>query len=118
MVRAAPAQVVTNGQDGASFRDRKGSVHHVDGRVLRALSPAGLTNWRAFSSHPLSTELMTEGSLVATREATWEFASHQASVCLEHEPVRFISYAFEWPFLLLKRAALLHLNLLTRLIPA
>jgi ribosomal protein L11 methylase PrmA len=113
-----PAQALTNRRDGASFRDGKGSVHHVDGKVLRALSPLGMTNWRAFSAHSLSTELMAEGVLVATREATGEFAWHDTALVLEHEPLRFISYAFEWPFSLLKRAALLHLNLLTRLIPA
>lgn len=36
---------------------------------------------------------------------------------LEHERVRFVSYAFEWPFSLLRQAALLHLHLLERLIP-
>ena len=34
-----------------------------------------------------------------------------SSRVLEHEPIGFISYPYEWPFELLKRAALFHLDL-------
>jgi ribosomal protein L11 methylase PrmA len=107
-----------NGWDGASFRDQKGRVYHQDGRVLRTLSPAGLANWKAFATHPLCAELMAERLLVSTQEIHEPINGLDAAPLLEHEPVRFVSYAFEWPFSLLKRAAQLHLQLLQRLIPA
>lgn len=107
-----------NGWDGASFRDRKCRVYHLDGRVLRTLSPAGLENWRIFATHPLCAELMAEQLLVSTQEVDEEVRGLGPGPFLEHDPVRFVSYAFEWPFSMLKRAALLHLQLLQRLIPA
>jgi 2-polyprenyl-3-methyl-5-hydroxy-6-metoxy-1,4-benzoquinol methylase len=107
-----------NGWDGASFRDRKGRVYHLDGRVLRKLSPAGLENWRTFAKHPLCAELMAEHLLVSTKEVHGEIRGLGPGPFLEHEPVRFVSYSFEWPFSMLKRAALLHLQLMRRLIPA
>jgi len=117
MVRA-PVEALTNGWDGASFRDRKGRVFHLGGRILRELSPAGLDNWRTFAKHPLCAELMTEQLLVSTREVHEAIPGLGPGSFLEHDPVRFVSYAFEWPFSMLKRAALLHLQLLQRLIPA
>ncbi len=50
-----------------------------------------------------------DGRAVATRsvEARQERTGH----VLEHEKVRFISYPYEWPFSLLKAAALFHLKL-------
>ena len=53
---------------------------------------------------------MDEGVLVRT--------SAQSADTLEHAPVHCVSYAYEWPFSLLQRAALLHLTLLERLVPA
>jgi SAM-dependent methyltransferase len=105
-----------NGWDGASFRDRKGRVYHLDGRVLRTLSPAGLENWRAFEKHPLCAKLMAEQLLISTWEINEQIRDLDPGPALEHEPIRFVSYAFEWPFSMLKRAALLHLQLLRRLI--
>lgn len=113
-----PLEALISGWDGASFRDRKGRVIHLDGRVFRKLSAAGVENWRTFAKHPLSVELMAQQLLVSTREVHEEIAGLGAGPFLEHEPVRFVSYAFEWPFSMLKRAALLHLQLLQRLIPA
>lgn len=61
---------------------------------------------------------MSEGLVIPT----WEVPDGVPGVCmgpvLEHEPIRFVSYVFEWPFALLKQAALLHLHLLQHLIPA
>ena len=113
---AASRQVLTD-RDGASFRDRKGHVYHSEGRVLRALSEAALQNWRAFAARPIANRLIAEGLLVATWEVSDRIAGDAHQGVLEHERIPFVSYAFEWPFELLRHAALLHLALLARLIP-
>jgi ribosomal protein L11 methylase PrmA len=62
---------------------------------------------------------MAKGDLVGTAEADAATlpataasgpAGRPAAV-LEHEPIAVVSYPYEWPFALLKRAALLHLDL-------
>lgn len=105
------------GWDAASFRDGKGRVYADGGRIFRVLSPAGWANWRAFSEHPLASELMAEDRLVRTWSVPDGLHGVTGDPVLEHEPVPFVSYAYEWPFGLLQRAALLHLELLRRLIP-
>ena len=61
---------------------------------------------------------MREGLLVRTWETIdgGEDAAHEPA--LEHEVIPFISYPYEWPFTLLQRAAVLHLELLERLLLA
>lgn len=105
------------GWDGASFRDRKGRIYHLDGRVFRVLSESGLRNWRAFAARPIASRLMADGVLVPTWEILTGVPGIVPGPVLEHERIPFVSYAFEWPFELLRRAALLHLELLMRLIP-
>src|SRR5439155_13394154 len=65
----------------------------------------------------LAERLIGEQLLVDTWDAPQE-PPPGPGIVLEHRAVRFVSYAYEWPFTLLQRAALLHLSLLERLIPA
>jgi len=108
-----------SGWDSASFRDLGGRIYHREGRVFRVLSGAGLSNWQAFSKNPLSARLVSDGLLIRS----WEIPDSLPAVTppgfvLEHEPIKFISYPYEWPFTLLKSAAMLHLELMEQLIPA
>lgn len=105
-------------RDAASFRDATGSVYHHGERVLRVLSVEGERNWRAFVHHPLAAQLIAEGTLVRTREADDIPPGIAGTAVLEHDRIPFVSYAFEWPFTLLQRAALVHLRLLARLVPS
>jgi hypothetical protein len=94
-----------------SFRDRDGSVFYRDGRVLRTLSPKALANWRRLSATRFFAANVAAGRIVGTREAADVTVPGAAGV-LEHDRIPFVSYPYEWPFGMLKDAALLHLSLM------
>jgi hypothetical protein len=104
-----------------SFRDPHGRVLLAPDGVYRALSETGLADWRAFDESGLAAELAAEGKLVATEQASdadvqriaGELPSPPAGV-LKHERIPFVSYPYEWPFSMLKAAALLQLELTER----
>jgi SAM-dependent methyltransferase len=105
-----------------SFRDPDSRVVVADGRVLRALSPHGLEDWRALRSSPLLEALTSEGKVVKTRELEEAIPADvlhgEVAGTLEHEVVPFVSYPYEWPFEMLRDAALLQLELVRRAIEA
>jgi hypothetical protein len=105
-----------------SFRDPDSRVLVTDGRVVRALSPQGLEDWRALHASALFDALTAERKLVGTRElddGLPEGALHgEVAGALEHEIVPFVSYPYEWPFEMLRDAALLQLELVRRSIDA
>ncbi len=101
-----------------SFRDWDSRVFYDDGRVLRALSGDGLRDWLALSQSSVFAEAIAEGKLVGTSRveeaAVDESVLAGAAAVLEHERVPFVSYPYEWPFAMLRDAALLQLELLGR----
>ncbi len=102
--------------DPGSFRDWDSRVFYDNGRVLRALSERGLADWRAVSGAPFFAEAVRTGKLVPTTQvdgaALPEPLRAGAAAVLEHERIPFISYPYEWPFAMLRDAALLELDLL------
>jgi ribosomal protein L11 methylase PrmA len=98
-------------RDPASFRDPDSTVFYADGELLRGLSPRGLEDWEALAATKLYPRLVEEGKLVPTERA--EARDGYAAV-LRHEPVPFVSYPYEWPFGMLRDAALLQLELTRR----
>ena len=98
-----------------SFRDRTNRVFYRDGAVLRGLNPHAAQEWEALTSKPFFQQFMTAGKLVRTEQI--ELASsplakdEQWSVVLQHQPIPFISYPYEWSFSMLQDAALLTLEL-------
>jgi ribosomal protein L11 methylase PrmA len=102
-----------------SFRDPDSRVFLTDdGSVLRALSAAGWEDWLALQASSAFAQLTDEGRLIGTSEAN---GVRPASVpagsyagVLRHERVPFVSYPYEWPFSMLRDAALLHLDILDR----
>jgi hypothetical protein len=105
-----------------SFRDPDGRVFVAADGVYRTLSQTGLEDWDALVGSRLLEELSREGLLIGT-----ELAADDASVAaivaslpsppaavLRHERIPFISYPYEWPFAMLRDAALLQLDLLER----
>ena len=87
------------------------------------LSERGLDDWRALRDSPLFDELVREGKVVATRElddapALPDVLHSRTAAVLEHEPVPFVSYPYEWTFGMLRDAALLHLELVRRALEA
>jgi len=83
--------------------------------VFRVLSAAGLEEWEALAASALWRELQEERRVVATEPARLDappalLATQPAGV-LRHERMPFISYPYEWPFSMLKDAALFQLEL-------
>jgi hypothetical protein len=98
-----------------SFRDRDSRVIYRDGEVLRTLNARGLAEWQKLSATRFFPELLAAGRVVATEqiETHGELEEPWQSL-LRHERIPFISYAYEWPFGMLKDAALLQLELMQR----
>ena len=83
--------------------------------VFRVLSAAGLEDWNALAGSKLWRALQDEGRVVATEpaevDALPELLAGGVAGALRHERVPFVSYPYEWPFTMLKDAALLQLEL-------
>lgn len=99
-------------RDGASFRDPAGRVFTQDGRIFRTVTAYGAAHYDAAQATGLPEKWMAAGKLVRTSAApAGTSPDPEAVYCLEHEPVPFISYPYEWCFHQLKKAAVFHLDL-------
>lgn len=100
--------------DPASFRDPGGRVFVEGDRVLRAVYPPSAGDYRAFRDSALFADLVDRKQLLPATEIdpSSSPAGAGAELLLEHPKLPFVSYPYEWPFALLKRAALLQLDLL------
>ena len=98
-----------------SFRDPDSRVFVTPAGVYRVLSPEGLEDWKALEATALFGRLVEEGRLVETSPADLEalpaLLTNGAAAALRHARVPFVSYPYEWPFSMLKEAALLQLEL-------
>jgi hypothetical protein len=84
--------------------------------VVRALSARGLDDWRALAGTQFFPRLMEAGKVVRTEETSANgqltgVLRGEAAGMLRHERIPFVSYPYEWPFSMLKDAALLQLEL-------
>ena len=100
--------------DPGSFRD-PGSRIFTDGqRVLRAIYQRSSNDYTAARDTGVLNHFVEKGWMVGSREIDVE--SHAAGVgadhLLEHPRLPFVSYPYEWPFALHKKAALLQLDLM------
>ncbi|SEH15226.1 class I SAM-dependent methyltransferase [Thermoleophilum album] len=103
--------------DAGSFRDPESRVFYAAGEVLRVLSREGLEDFNAFASTRLFARTQEDGRVVRTeRVDDWRSLDlplvKEPAAVLRHERVPFVSYPYEWPFSMLKDAALLQLGLL------
>jgi hypothetical protein len=94
-----------------SFRDPDSRVFLDDDVVYRVLSHDGWQDWLALAATPL----VEDGCLIPTEPVELdelpELTAGPAAGALKHEKVPFVSYPYEWPFSMLKDAALLQLEL-------
>jgi len=100
-----------------SFRDRSARVFYHQGQVFRALSGRALEQWETLSATEFHAQFVARGGIVRSqRVGLADVALPPSEVpwaaVLRHEAVPFVSYPYEWPFGMLKDAALLHLDLL------
>lgn len=103
----------------ASFRDPSGFVFQQDGRIRRAVTAYGLDNARAVRATGLLDALIADGLLLAEQEIATSMAGRpDVRLVLEHPRLPFISYPYEWPFLALQAAAVLHLDVQLRALDA
>jgi ribosomal protein L11 methylase PrmA len=100
--------------DPGSFRDPGGRVFIDDERVLRAVYPQSSDAYRAFRDSGLLADLIARQWLLPSTEIDpySNPAGSGADFLLEHPALPFVSYPYEWPFSLHKRAAILQLDLL------
>jgi hypothetical protein len=104
--------------DPGSFRDYESRVFIAEGAVHRALSANAAANWEALVSSGLNGELSDAGAIVATEELEPAevqipagLLAEQPAAVLRHERIPFISYPYEWPFAMLRAAAIQQLDL-------
>jgi ribosomal protein L11 methylase PrmA len=120
---APPASLIPTGTPAGarpapgSFRDPQGQVFESGTRVFRALyAPLAPFPHTWSESGPLA-ELVSAGKIWPANPKTSDevpeavrAAAPGAVGFLEHPRIETISFPYEWPFELLKRAALLHLE--------
>lgn len=101
-----------------SYRDRDGRVFYDDARnVCRALSTEALAEWDFVSQTRFFQAAMSAGRIVKSeqiesKEDAVGLRGEGWAGVLRHAAIPFVSYPYEWPFGMLKDAALLHLELL------
>lgn len=100
-----------------SYREEGSRVFRAGGRVVRFLDADTARAWRVLSGASFWELGQKTGSIVST----WEPGDAQDLVrqgggpwvtAVEHEPVPAVTYPYEWPFPMLRRAAMLQLDLL------
>ncbi|HWT24044.1 MAG TPA: hypothetical protein VN213_11110 [Solirubrobacteraceae bacterium] len=118
MAPRGPDLAAERSVEPGSFRDPDSRVLVSPDGVFRVLSAAAMEDWTALEASRLWQDLQADGRVVATERAELDavpdlLATEPAGV-LRHERVPFVSYPYEWPFSMLKDAALLQLELTRR----
>ncbi len=109
--------VSRNGTEPSSFRDPSGSVFYSDDRVLRGLDARGAADWEALAATSFFRRSVDSGQVIGTRpfdavDSLLESESGRWHTVLEHDPIPFVSYPYEWSFGMLRDAAITHLEVL------
>ena len=105
-----------------SFKDPMGRVYHVSGehgdKIIRGLTRDGSATLKKLLTERFFQSLMSKGEVIGTHLLAVENSYARQIVgagwhsAIEHDPVSFVSWPYEWPFSMLKDAALLQLSLL------
>jgi hypothetical protein len=105
-------------RDPGSLRDPEGVVLHDGNRVFRALWSSSADRFSDPEFLSLLDGLVSDGRVIGWRllpAQQWPDPAElpqDTRLLVEHPLVPFVSYPYEWPFILLKRAALEQLELL------
>lgn len=94
-----------------SFRDPSGHVFERDGRIFRTLSGSAADRFNVVRATGIVDRLVADGKLVGYRAVAAADVGVDAVHVLEHPRLDVISYPYEWPFEVLRAAALFHLDL-------
>ena len=98
-----------SGSAKGTFRDPQGRLYREGDRILRKIYPASADQVLSWIRCPLAQKWMREGRLVRTEVLVDEEA--EGPLLLEHEPIFFPSYPWEWTAGQWKQAASLTLDL-------
>ena len=99
-----------------SFRDPSGRVFLWRGHVYRTVTDHALSDYVSARDCGLIARLVAAGKLIESTECEDGSVNlppevaDQARVVIEHARIPFVSHPYEWPFEVLKSAALLHLD--------
>ncbi len=94
-----------------SFRDPSAYVFSAGARIFRAVNDEAWRNFQRFKSSGAYDDLHARRWIIATDDDATPDDAHGGRRLFEHPRLPFVSYPYEWPFALLKRAALLHLDI-------
>ena len=104
--------------NSGSFRDPAGIVFDYGGQIYRSILPGGKDDYEAARDSGVYDSLIKDGLLIEHEEVELhDFMPAGTVYCVRHPRIPMISYPWEWPFGLLKQAALLQLEIMERLIP-
>lgn len=97
-----------------SFRDPYSNVFASGRRIFRGLRGIAADGYRVLERSGLLAACVSRGELVACRELQRAEAPalfRSFDIVLEHKAIECVTYPYEWPFLALKAAAVLHLDI-------
>jgi ribosomal protein L11 methylase PrmA len=99
----------------SSFRDPSGFVFTRSGVLYRQVNRVFADEFEAVTGSGLYDELARQGLMIPHRAVSLDLAATlEAVAVLQPEPIRFISYPYEWCFGQLRDAALLTLDIQER----
>lgn len=104
-------------RETASFRDPASGVMRDGSRVLRYFDSTAAETFSALAAAGVLDDLVRRGAVIGWQTAAPADAqavtalAPRAALVIEHPPLPFVSYAYEWPFEMLKAAALSTLDI-------
>jgi SAM-dependent methyltransferase len=98
-------------REGGSFRDPASIVLVGDDDVVRLLTARGLEDWEATAATAFFQRALADGTVVRSELVDTPATAERHVAALRHERLPFVSYPYEWPFAMLRDAALLQLDL-------
>jgi len=106
--------VLRDGRIAGSFRDPSGHVHELNGRILRTITDYAAAEYEALRDSGVLQRMIDRGWLIESHEIGRDAlgtADELPRHVVEHPRIPHVSFPYEWPFSLLRDAALLHLDL-------
>lgn len=106
------AKVSEPDRTASSLRDPFGFLtERSDGTLVRHVGPRLADASRRFLESDFYASLIENGRLVEHEDVSLAFAGANGGVVLEPRRIPVVTYPYEWPFSLLKKAALLTLDI-------
>ncbi len=105
--------------DSGSFRDRTAQVFHFKGEIYRGLNPDAAETFELFSKTDAYSKLISTNKIIDSvidNSLPDSVLDDDWTVILKHQKIPFISYPYEWPFQMLREAALLQLDVILELL--